>query len=158
MKHLAIVLLTLVLAVPAQGIPLDTALDNASHRFDVLWDSFILQSELDWYAANGAYAQCIHTQRIPENTASGPVKEERPVTDVHNHHSFRESCRDIFGPSNIDVNLPFAIATHTYNGPQGKGFVGQIWMGYEGAVHTMARNYGPETWRAFDWREVTEGP
>lgn len=156
MKRLILVLLALVLAAPAQAIPLDAALDNASQRFDVLWDSFIVQSELDWFAAKGAYAQCLHTQNVPNNTSSGPAKEEMPVTDRHNHHSFKESCQDIFGPSNIDRSLPFAIAVHVYNGPSGKGFVGLIWVKYEGTTYTMARNYGPETWRTFDWREVQE--
>ena len=151
-------LLAFLLAVSVQAIPLDTALDNASQRLDVLWDSFIVDSELEWYAANGAYGQCIHTQVIPENSASGSIKVEMPVTDVHNHHSFRESCQDVLGPSNIDVNLPFAIAVHAYNGPSGKGFVAQIWVGYEGVVYTMAKQYGPETWRAHGWQEVTEAP
>lgn len=157
MKRLIFVLLALALAVPVQAIPLDMALDNASQRFDVLWDSFIVDSELDWIDTHGAYGQCIHTQVIPENSSSGPIKQEKPVTDVHNHHSFKESCQDILGPSNINVNLPFAVAVHVYNGPQGKGFVAQIWTGYEGAVYTTAKHYGPEAWRAFDWREVQEG-
>lgn len=158
MKKLAAVLLTAVLAVPAQAIPLDTALDNASHKFDVLWDSFIVDSELDWFANRGAYAQCLHTQNVPNNTPAGPAKEEMPITDRHNHHSFKESCDDIFGHSNINRSMPFAIAVHVYNGPQGKGFVGVIWVKHDGVEYTLSRNYGPETWRTQDWAVITEMP
>jgi len=77
------------------------------------------------------------------------------VTDIDPHDRPGMTARAIFGAVSIDVSLPFALAVHVYNGPQGHGFVGQVWVKYEGTIYTRAKNYGPEDWRTRDWDIAT---
>jgi len=157
MKQLILALLTLALAAPAQALTLAQVRDAADARLATLWVDVIRPGELAWFANRGVYGQCLHTQNIPDTAAAdAAVQKLLPVTDVRIHDSNRESCRDIFGAVSINVSLPFAIAVHVYNGPQGKGFVAQVWLRHEGTEYTRARNYGPETWRTFDWRQIQE--
>ena len=150
-------LLACLLAIPAQAATLAQVRDAADARLTTLWVNVIRPGELAWFAGHGVYGQCVHTQNIPDTAAADAAAAELlPVTDVHIHDSNKESCRDIFGAVSINVSLPFAIAVHTYNGPQGKGFVGEVWVRYEGVTYYKARNYGPETWRTFDWRQIQE--
>ena len=151
--------LVLLLATPAQAITLGQVRDAADARLTTLWTDVIRPGELAWYAEYGVYGQCLHTVNIPATAAAdAEVAELLPVTDTHIHDSNGESCRDIFGVVSINVSLPFAIAVHVYNGPQGKGFVGEVWVRYEGATYHKARNYGPETWRTQGWVGVEEEP
>lgn len=158
MKNL-IVVLAFLLAAPVQALTLGQVRDAADARLTTLWVNVIRPGELAWFAERGVYGQCLHTQNIPDTAAADAVVAELiPVTDVRIHDSNRESCRDIFGAVNINVSLPFAIAVHVYDGPSGKGFVGAIWVKFNGTLYTKAKNYGPETWRTHDWEEVTEVP
>ena len=152
-------LILLLLAVPAQAATLGQVRDAADARLATLWVDVIRPGELAWFANYGTYGQCVHTLNIPNTVAAdAQVQELLPVTDVHIHDSNGESCKDIFGAVPINVNLPFAIAVHVYGVSSDQGFVGQVWLRYEGTIYTKAKNYGPETGRTFDWRAVEEGP
>lgn len=157
MKRLLLVAFLFTTSV--QAASLDVVQDNASQRFDNLWDTFLVDEELAWEALNGVYAQCLHTVNVPANGQAGPPQEERPVVNRAPHDHPGQTCEVIFGPSNIDVNLPFAIEVHVYETPaDGWGFEAVIYIDYEGTQWIMAKNYGPETWRAHDWIEVEELP
>ena len=148
-------LLAFLLATSAQALTLAQVRDAADARLTTLWVNVIRPGELAWYAEYGVYGQCLHTRNIPDTAAADAVVAELlPVTDTHIHDSNGESCRDIFGAVSINVSLSFAIAVHVYNGPSGQGFVGQVWVRHNGVEYTLARNYGPETWRTFDWQQV----
>jgi hypothetical protein len=112
----------------------------------------IRPKQLEWFAVHGEYAQCLYTRNLPNNRTTDPdVREAFPVTNLEPHDRAGMTAKAIFGPVNIDVSLPFAIATHAYDGPQGHGFIGQVWVKYEGTIYTKAKNYGPESHWTFDW-------
>jgi len=156
MKRLVLVLL--LLATSSQAIPLANVLDQASNRFDTLWDNVLLPEELDWYANRGVYAQCLFTQVNPSTLPGhGQAKQEMPVTNVAPYDHPGQTCELIFGPGNIAVSLPFSLAVGIYETPSdGWGFWAEIWLEYDGDTYTMAKNHGPETGRAHDWQQVEE--
>jgi hypothetical protein len=123
--------------------------DAADARLATLWTGVIRPKELDWFDAYGEYAQC-------NQPADATVREAFPTTDLEPDDRPGMTARAIFGPVGIDVSLPFALAVYAYNGPGGAGFVGRVWVKYEGTTYTRAKNYGPEAHRAFDWEEVVE--
>lgn len=51
--------------------------------------------------------------------------------------------------------IPFSIQLDVYDGPLGKGYVVTVQVKYQGVLYERAAQYGPETHRAFSWREVT---
>jgi len=128
----------------------------ANARLAALWTNIILPKQLAWFAIHGRYAQALHTQNIPNTSAADIVVQELiPITDVAPHDHPGQTAREVFGNVNINVSLPFALAAHAYNGPQGHGFVGQVWVKFDGTIYTRAKNYGPEEWRTFDWNIAT---
>jgi hypothetical protein len=133
--------------------------DKADAKLATLWLDVIRPGELAWFAGHGEYAQVLYTRNLPENWEDSEVVQELlPITNIEPDDRPGMTARAVFGAVNIDVSLPFALATHVYNGPNGHGFVGQVWAKYEGDIYTRARNYGAETWRTLDWHRITAGP
>lgn len=154
MRILIAVLLTL-LALPAQALTKQQVQDKADQRLQTLWVNVIRPGELAWFAARGEYGQCLHTRNVPANEAAdAAVRKLLPVTNVEDSHHLGMTCKAIFGAVNIDVELPFAVAVHVYNGPQGHGFVGIVEVKFDGTRYTKRRNYGPETHRTRGWEEL----
>jgi hypothetical protein len=126
--------------------------DKADQKLADLWVNVIRPKELEWFAVNREYAQCIHTQNIPDNQpADATVRELLPETNLEPSDRPGVTAKSIFGSANIDVSLPFALAIDAYRGPYGPGFVGRVWVKYEGVTYMRAKNYGPETHNAFNW-------
>lgn len=56
---------------------------------------------------------------------------------------------------NLPATLPMALQIDTYDGPQGKGYVGILWVQIGGQLWRRSAQVGPETWRARAWEQVT---
>lgn len=50
---------------------------------------------------------------------------------------------------------PAAVQMTQYDGPQGKGYVGTVWVTVLGQTYTRSQNSGPETWRTQPWTQVS---
>lgn len=131
--------------------------DTANVRLATLWTNVILPKQIAWFAEHGEYAQILYTKNLPENASgASPVQELVPDTDLQPGDRPGMTAKAVFGAVSIDVQLPFALATTYYNGPSGKGFVGQVWVKFDGTIYTRAKNYGPEEWRTHDWQVFGE--
>lgn len=59
-------------------------------------------------------------------------------------------------PEWVGTLLPCAFVMNVYDGPQGKGYVGTVYVRYNGTLYSRSRNVGPETSRNVAWHVVTE--
>jgi hypothetical protein len=70
-----------------------------------------------------------------------------------------------FKPTDVDLNwadafpggwsneaVSAAIKFDVYAGPQGQGWIGTIFVRFNGTLYDRAANWGPETWRTYGWR------
>jgi streptogramin lyase len=65
------------------------------------------------------------------------------------------SWEDIF-PDWEGALLPCAIKIDVYDGPQGMGYVGVVFVRYNGTVYSRSQNVGPESSRTKAWHIVEE--
>lgn len=129
-------------------------------RLATLWTGQIVPRQDAYFAANGKYWQGVRTTTLalcPNNPsdASPSVLEVVPTMTVKP----TDQAEDWTAAGiNLGATVPMAFEIHSYNGPQGKGYVGIVWARWNGNVYTRSQNFGPETWRTEPWAQVVTGP
>lgn len=120
------------------------------------WDTFManrfatIQARQTTYFGNkGRYFQGIVTNAVPTDPAEiAPDLTKKPTDQA-------ESWAD----TNITLpaTLPIALWIDVYNGPQGHGWTlnAKVIVGAN-TWQICVQGAGAETWRAFDWKQVTE--
>lgn len=102
----------------------------------------IVNYQIAYFEENGRYWQGIRTHEIAptDGRTEVPIKTRRPSDQA-------EDWSAISLPNSMDV----ALEVHTYDGPNGKGYIifGECII--DGEVWRRAINFGPETYRDSDW-------
>jgi hypothetical protein len=121
-------------------------------RLADLWTNQIVPRQAAYAAAHGGrFWQGIviaDLDALPDNpTGTGEVAEVVPdlTRRAADHPSWQAAN------VNLGATVPMALAIHTYDGPQGRGYVGQVWVRHNGTTYTRAQNSGPEAWRTRPW-------
>lgn len=99
--------------------------------------------------ARGRYWQGLQTP------AAVPEEGERLPPDLTRKPTDQPDDWAAAGPP-LPPDLPLAVAVHTYDGPQGQGYVLLAWAKRGGRVWVAARAVGPEEARAHGWRPLEE--
>ena len=71
-------------------------------------------------------------------------------------HGWRRVLRDVLGQ--LPPNLKCALQCDIYDGPLGQGFQLTMYVKALGEIYARTVQHGPETWRAYNWQKVEDGP
>lgn len=122
-------------------------------RLADLWTNQIVPRQATYFANNGKYWQGIlvlDLASLPNNPSSGSptVLEAAPVLTrkATDHPSWQTAA------VNLGATIPMALQIDAYDGPQGRGYVAQCWVRWNGVTYTRAQNSGPEGWRTVAWQ------
>lgn len=127
------------MATPAQ---IRTQVDN---KLAQLWAS--IQTKQDNYlATHGTYWQGLKTHTV--YPADGN-------TSIPNVGSNSPSYQNDPWPNAILIqSLPMAIEIHQYIGPNGRGYVGFVYVTIAGNTFYRSQDSGPEPWRTQGWTQL----
>lgn len=131
--------------------------DFVDNRLANLWTNQIVPRQNVFFGNRGRYWQGLittSTTALPNNTAASTGVIE--VTPRLNTRPTDQSETWADAGFNLEATIPMAIKIDVYNGAQGPGYVGQVWVKFNDTIFTRAQNNGPETWRTFGWAIYTE--
>src|SRR5438046_6085191 len=111
-----------------------TYYDNHSGHY---WQGLVTHTDIPFYNATG------------DGDSIGDKLTSTPTDQLYNWN-------DIF-PEFSGTQIPCALWFDVYDGPLGKGYVGNIEVNYSGIIYTRSQNVGPESGRTDAWHVVTSG-
>lgn len=130
-------------------------------RLSTLWTNQILPRERAYFSAKGRYWQGIITTdlaSLPNNRDADASTAEVAPGISRKPTDQAETWSD--AGLSLGATIPMAIEIHTYDGPNGRGFVGLVWVRHNGNVYSRAQEHHEsdvqgEPWRSFAWRRET---
>jgi hypothetical protein len=113
----------------------------------------IVDRQLAYMATHGNFWQGLYTHTF-DLLYTTNVDAEAPGDNLTSHPTDQaETWVDIV-PEWAGLALPARFVCDVYEGPLGEGFSLTAYMFHNGALNVKAQQYGPETWRAYDWQVV----
>lgn len=110
----------------------------------------VIERQDAYLALHGRYWQGLLTHDVPPSHTNAADNDSKPNRFNNKPTDQVETWSDIF-PEWSDLNFPASVAFEPYDGPQGKGWVAQIFMIFNSILYIKTINHGPETYRQFDW-------
>ena len=128
------------MATPAQ---IRNAIDD---KLASIW-SAVQTKQANHLAANGKYFQGILTPVVTptDGEETAPDETLKPTDQIHTWSG---------ATFNLPATIPMAIALDSYDGPNGKGFVGRVEVVINGNRWRRTAQIGPETYRTKAWAQV----
>ena len=103
---------------------------------------------------NGRYWQGLITH------GTIPIDAIESLADRLDEHPTDQSTTWNQAITGLPANWPCALQMHVYDGPDGTGFVGTVWIYVTqlGKLFARCQNVGPETYRTEPWHEIIPMP
>lgn len=131
--------------------PRPTAVKGAVDQRAAVVKVDVTAKQDQYFAAHGRYFQGIQTSAAPADGATiTPNLGVKPSDQA-------ETWADLF-PSTFNASEPTQYEIHTYSGPSGSGWVLYTRVILDGVEHLKAENHGAESFRTYDWAELTPTP
>jgi hypothetical protein len=115
-----------------------------------------VQSRQATYASNhgGRFFQGLRTH------GTFPTDAVAALADLLDSHPTDQAETWNDAIAGLPANWPIALVMDVYNGPEGWGYVGHVfvYVSQLDRIYTRSQNVGSETWRTSPWREVTLNP
>ena len=133
-------------------------LANVRDRVDnwlvnTVWPVIVTRQET-YQATHGTYWQGLVTHSIPPDHVTADYADTVPdMLDGQPHD--QPVSWTAFIPE-LNTSLPAAFVIDVYDGPDGQGYVGSVFVRYNGTLYSRRQNHGPETWRTEAWHVVDE--
>jgi hypothetical protein len=128
-------------------------------RLTTLWTDVIVPRQDTYFANNGKFWQgirCLDLGNLldnPQNALNVVLEMVPDLTRKPTDQATSWAAANV----NLGATIPMALQIDVYDGPEGKGYVGQVWAKWNGTIYTRAQNHGPESWRTFAWRVAEAG-
>lgn len=128
-----------------------TAADN---WLSARWPTVVARQTTYASNHNGRYWQGLVTH------SNIPVDAVDTLADLLNNHPTDQNVNWNQAIPGLPTNWPIAIVMDAYDGPDGTGFVGRVFVFITelGKVFTRSQNVGPETWRTEGWHAMPPPP
>lgn len=134
--------------MPAQSLPPAEARQAVDDKLASLWSAF--QNKQTTYAANhgGRFWQGLRTHTV--NPSDGDTALPNIGTTCPT-----DQQGDPWPVAIRNTPLEMSLQSDVYDGPLGTGYVATVYITLAGNTWTRAAQVGPETWRAYGWRQLT---
>lgn len=117
---------------------------------------------VDAFVAYKAEGKAFHTPHLygPGNRPVDGEEKGRPaLTGKAGSQVSWQEAADKAGASGLfPSNFVTDVKVSHYDGPDGDGFVLEIWREFAGVVEKKTVVHGNATWKAHDWRVEPQGP
>lgn len=134
--------------------------DFVDARLTDLWTNQVVPRQNVYFGNHGRYWQGIITTNLPDlpnnPQNANPVVLE-VVPDILRAPTDQPTNWQQAG-LNLGATIPMALEIHTYDGPEGMGYVGFVWARWNGNTYMRCQAFGPEKWRTLAWHRVEEMP
>lgn len=120
------------------------------------WPTVVARQE-NYRTNRGSYWQGLRTH-ITTPTYTNSVDGSSIGDNLGSHPTDQFSDWLAVFPEWLTTLLPACLQVDVYNGPAGQGWVLLIEVIYNGNTYQRAINVGPESNRAFGWRQVSVPP
>ena len=115
----------------------------------------ILTRQETYISTHSGYWQGLRTHLVEPDHQAGGYADTEATEEAVKPHDVDQTWLDILPEISIGA-LPAVFKIDVYDGPSGKGFVGTVYMRYNGTLYSRSQNHGPETFRTDSWHEVNE--
>lgn len=113
----------------------------------------IVQRQTNYFNSHGNYWQGLITHsNVPAHTTT-ITNDTVPTRWVSKPTDQNSSWLTAF-PEWQNEAVSASLRCDVYKGPQGAGFVATVFVRFNGTLYSRSQNFGPETFRTFDWFAV----
>ena len=120
--------------------------DAVDAKLATLWTA-IQAKEDAYFLANGRYWQGLRTHTVIPTEGTETLPSVGVVTPTDQPDPWPVALRT--------ATLPMSLQIDVYNGPEGLGYQATVTVSVLGRYYRRAAQVGPETDRAYGWREIT---
>lgn len=126
--------MAVVATVQAQ---VDTALTT-------LW-GLVQTRQANYLAAHGGYWTGLRTHTVT------PADGVTALPTIGSTVPYFQTAADAWPAAVLSTAIPMAVAIDQYNGPQGIGYQGTVWVLVNGTLYSRCQQFGPEVYRNRGW-------
>jgi hypothetical protein len=131
--------------------------DTVDTKLANFWTNQVVPRQAAYLAAHGEYWQGLaifNVDNLPDNLDDGSSTVAAIIPILNTHPTDQvETWADL--AFNLGVTVPFAASIDVYDGPLGKGYVGTVWVKWNGNFYTRSQNVGPEDYRTRPWQQIS---
>lgn len=119
------------------------------------WPTIVARQQ-NYFTNTGRYWQGLRSHAVcPAHTGGADTGDTAPdrLDDQPDDQGAFSAWSNVF-PEWVSELLPACIWIDVYDSPQGKGWVGNVEVTYDGTVYRRSQNVGPESHRTQGWHQV----